>query len=100
MFSFNKAWHCACREAGLAGKIPHDFRQTAVRNTLRARIPEPVAMQVWGHRTRSIFDRYDIVADSDLREAAEPLNRLFRGQTITVSITDEESVPIGPAVTH
>jgi len=94
----NRSWNRACREAGLVGKIPHDLRRTAVRNMVRAGIPERVAMQMAGHKTRSVFDRYHIVADSDLREAAQKLSQGFaarNGHTYGhTSLHEQEDVTV------
>jgi integrase len=72
---FRKAFATACAAAGCPGRIPHDFRRTAVRNLVRAGVPEKTAMVLTGHKTRSDFDRYDIVNEQDLRGAVGKLGR-------------------------
>jgi integrase len=73
--SLLKAFKTACRAAGVPGKIPHDLRRSAVRNFVRAGISEGVCMALSGHRTPSVFRRYNIISGTDLHDAARSLDR-------------------------
>ncbi|MCC7415590.1 MAG: site-specific integrase [Acidobacteria bacterium] len=73
----NEYWHSWCLARAAADcpdRIPHDFRRTAVRNLVRTGVPERVAMQLTGHKTRAVFERYNITSPNDLREAALKLD--------------------------
>jgi integrase len=68
---FRKAWKRACKEAGVSGLLVHDLRRCAARNLSRAGVPREVAMKITGHKTESMYRRYRIVDERDIKEATE-----------------------------
>ena len=74
----------ACRKANVPHRMLHDCRRTAARNLIRAGVPERIAMLLTGHKTRAVFDRYNIVNEHEL---------LTAGERLAAYVAEEASLP-------
>lgn len=77
---FKADWKQACEKAGVPGLLFHDLRRTAVRNMIRAGVPEKIAMQISGHKTASMLWRYNITDTRDIKEAGKRTERYLEAQ--------------------
>ena len=108
--SIRTAWQKACVKLGLGtwttpkgkmvgqrgyrGALLHDFRRTGVKNLSDAGVPEKIAMAISGHKTRSIFDRYNIVSEARLQEAGALV--VARRRKLTLGASDGLGEPATP----
>jgi integrase len=94
---FRGAWKAACRKAGLPARLYHDFRRTAVRRSVRtAGLHPKLAMALSGHKTDSVFRRYDIISKGDLSVAASALNDAARTE-LSQTKTQTKTASVGPS---
>lgn len=78
--SFAKAFKAACKKIGVEGVVPHDMRRSGVRNLRPAGNNEHDCMEISGHKTRAVFDRYDIIDEEDQRRSLERQQEYKRQQ--------------------
>jgi integrase len=92
---FRGTWSAGCKKAGVTGLLFHDLRRTAARNLRKAGVAEGVIMKIGGWRTRSVFERYAIVSQSDVVDAIQKLetrNRHSFGHSEVVESQTAERV--------
>jgi integrase len=99
---FDKAWTTACKLCGFHVIVDketgkgfnlkkfHDFRRSGVRNMIEAGTSQVVAMQISGHKTVSVFNRYNIVSPGQLKEAAQRQDVHYNSQTVSNTVTPIE----------
>jgi len=78
--SFRKAWETACKAVGQPDLVPHDMRRSATRNFRKAGLSENEGMAMTGHQTNSIYRRYDIIDEEDMKQSMEKVQTFLKGQ--------------------
>jgi integrase len=83
---FRKVWRVVCKASGNDNRLVHDLRRSAVRNMIRAGVSDRIAMTMSGHRTRSVFDRYDITSTDDLEWGTERTQEYVERSATTATV--------------
>lgn len=91
VLDFRTAWEHACERAGCPGLLFHDLRRTAARNLRRLGVSEGVIMKIGGWRSRAVFDRYNIIDETDLIDAAQRLDEKRERQVASATASKTAS---------
>src|SRR5580700_3330867 len=86
VFDYEKAWATACKAVGIPGTLFHDLRRTALSSMIEAGLSEKEAMEISGHKTRAVFDRYHIVSDRRMQQNAEKLEQYLKAKEASISL--------------
>jgi integrase len=92
---FRTAWANACKGAGVPGRVCHDLRRSRARALSRAGVPQSVAMRLLGHKTPSMFLRYDVAATDDLANAVAAVESAGNGTPAVQTRTGGAAAPNG-----
>ena len=95
VLDFRETWKKACAAAGVPNLLFHDLRRTAARNLRRAGVAEGIIMKIGGWRTRSVFERYAIVSQSDISDALAKLEAQQNGHSFGHSRPEPRESVIG-----
>lgn len=88
VFDWEKSWRTACETLELEGTLFHDLRRTAVTNMIEAGFSEKEAMEISGHKTRHVFDRYHIVSSNRQQQLCERLERHLQAKDAELAAKD------------
>ena len=78
---FDHSWKAAVQRAGVPDLLFHDLRRSAVRNMVeKIGMSEKRAMEISGHKTRSCFERYQIVSLADIQESGLKMDQWMKAQ--------------------
>lgn len=83
---FRVSWEKLIKAAGLPELLFHDLRRSAVRNMIRRGVPQVTAQRISGHKTREVFDRYNITDEQDLADAAMRIESGAEGSSFVLTL--------------
>lgn len=86
IIDFRKAWRKTRKAVGQDKLLAYDLRRSSIRNLVRSGVTEKVAMKLSGHKTRAVFDRYNIIDESDLIQAVERRDAYLDSRPVTPKV--------------
>ena len=81
---FRKAWRTATLKAGCPTLLFHDLRRSAARQLIRSGTSKDVAKMVGGWKTDSMFSRYNVTGEEDLRDAMEKVTQYNKSESAKI----------------